>query len=160
MNSNFDGIGRPPREEPEENAEGDEVETPVNVGPDLGDTRLLSGLDTLAAGSSATIELDLTVTPETRGVYNTRVSVAANTPAGTGVGSAEDVIEATTLTRLSVQGEIGLAKRTIGEPSVRADGSVGVTYEILVENVGPFPLTNVEVHDLSLIHISEPTRPY
>jgi len=48
---------------------------------------------------------------------------------------------------LSVQGELGLAKRTIGEATVRADGSVGVTYELLVENAGPFPLTNVEVHD-------------
>ena len=150
VNSNFDGIGRPPVDvsdvEVDENGEV-VVAEPAPVQRDIGDTRLLRGFDTLAAGSTATIEVDLTITPETRGVFNTRVVVAANTPAGTGVGSADDVIEATTLTRLSVQGELGLAKRTIGEPTVRADGSVGVTYELLVENVGPFPLSNVEVHD-------------
>ena len=146
VNSRFDGIGRPPVE-PEIGEDGEVIEEPVQPQRDIGDTRLLGGLDTLAAGETATIEVDLTITPETRGVFNTRVVVAARTPAGTGVGSDGDVIEATTLTRLSVQGELGLAKRTIGEPSVRPDGSIGATYEILVENVGPFPLTNVEVHD-------------
>ena len=146
VNRGFDGIGRPPAE-PVIGEDGEPIEQPVQTQRDIGDTRLLGGLDTLAAGETATIELDLTITPETRGVFNTRIVVAARTPAGTGVGSDGDVIEATTLTRLSVQGELGLAKRTIGEPSVRPDGSVGVSYEILVENVGPFPLTNVEVHD-------------
>lgn len=142
VNGNFDGLGRPPSDL----SEAGEGENAV-ASRDIGDTRLLGGLDTLAAGESGMLELDLTITPESRGVFNTRVAVVARTPAGTGVGSAEDVIEATTLTRLSVQGELGVAKRTIGEPVVRPDGSVAVTYEILVENVGPFPLTNVEVHD-------------
>ena len=148
VNSRFDGIGRPPAE-PVIGEDGEVIEQSVQNQNDIGDTRLLGGLDTLAAGATGTIEVDLTITPETRGVFNTRVVVAAQTPAGTGVGVGDDgdVIEATTLTRLSVQGELGLAKRTIGEPSVRPDGSVGVTYEILVENVGPFPLANVEVHD-------------
>ena len=147
VNSNFDGLGRPPSEVVDVDPVGDEEAPAPRVVRDIGDTRLLGGLGTLAAGETGTIELDLTIVPETRGVYSTRVSVAARTPAGTGIGSDGDVIEANTLTRLSVQGEIGVAKRTIGDAVVRADGSVGVTYEILVENVGPFPLTNVEVHD-------------
>ena len=147
-NRGFDGIGRPPAIVNETVGEDGEVITEVvQRDSDIGDTRLLGGLDTLAAGSLATIELDLTITPEDRGVFNTQVVVSANTPAGTGVGSADDVIGATTLTRLSVQGELGLAKRTVGEPEVHPDGSIGVTYELLVENAGPFPLTNVEVHD-------------
>ena len=140
-NTNFDGRGQLP------SAVGEEAE-PTQQRRDFGDTRLLLGWDTLAAGETATIELDLTITPEERGVYSTQVNVSALTPAGTGLGAGgDDSIEANTLTRLSVQGEIGVAKQTIGEPSVRPDGSVSVTYEILVENAGPFPLSNVEVHD-------------
>ena len=112
-----------------------------------GDTRLLGGGDTLAAGSSEIIELDLIITPETRGVYSTRVVVSARTPAGADLGGGDQEIEANTLTRLNVQGELGVAKQTIGEPFVQPDGSVAVTYEILVENAGPFPLDNVAVHD-------------
>ena len=163
----YDGLGRAPTTElvdevqqatgdiiePEEVADGSETEEgdaevaeePVQV-RDFGDTRLLSGFDTLAAGDRATIEIDLTVAPETRGIYNTRVNVSARTPAGTGLGS-DDLIAATTITRLTVQGELGVAKRVLGEPFIQPDGSVAVTYEILVANVGPFPLTNVEVHD-------------
>ncbi len=146
VNDDFDGRGQLPRTV--DPVEGEEPEQETGTVRDLGDTRLLRGWDTLPAGETGTIELDLTVTPEERGVYSTRVVVSALSPAGTGLGSAEgDSIEANTLTRLSVQGEIGVAKQTIGEPSVRPDGAVGVTYEILVENAGPFPLTNVEVHD-------------
>lgn len=146
VNTDFDGLGQLPRST--EPLEGDELEDlEARPARDVGDTRLLAGWNTLPAGETGTIELDLTITPENRGVYSTRVVVSANTPAGTGLGSGGDVIEANTLTRLSVQGEIGVAKQTIGEATVRPDGAVGVTYEILVENAGPFPLTNVEVHD-------------
>ncbi len=149
VNENFDGLGRPPQdlEAPIVDENGELVEEPARETRDVGDTRVLQGWDTLPAGETATIEVDLTIIPENRGVYSTRVVVSARTPAGAGIGSEGDVIEANTLTRLSVQGEIGLAKRTLGEPDVRPDGSIGVTYEILVENVGPFPLTNVAVHD-------------
>ena len=141
-NSDFDGRGQLPTAVDAIDAE------PAQPRRDFGDTRLLRGWDTLAAGETATIELDLTISPEERGVYSTRVNVSALTPAGTGLGAGDgDSIEANTLTRLSVQGEIGVAKQTIGEPAVRPDGSVAVTYEILVENAGPFPLSNVEVHD-------------
>lgn len=146
VNEEFDGRGQLPRSV--DPVDGEEPELEPRAARDLGDTRLLRGWNTLPAGETGTIELDLTVTPEERGVYSTRVVVSALSPAGTGLGSDDgDSIEANTLTRLSVQGEIGVAKQTIGEPSVRPDGAVGVTYEILVENAGPFPLTNVEVHD-------------
>ena len=146
VNSDFDGLGQPPQRSDSNDTE-DLEEIEDRPTRDVGDTRLLAGWNTLPAGETATIELDLTITPENRGVYSTRVVVSANTPAGTGLGSGGDVIEANTLTRLSVQGEIGVAKQTIGEATVRPDGAVGVTYEILVENAGPFPLSNVEVHD-------------
>ena len=146
VNTDFDGLGQPPRsvEPVDEEESGQANARPVR---DIGDTRLLAGRDTLPAGGVATVELDLTISPENRGVYNTRVVASANTPAGTGLGSNEDLIEANTLTRLSVQGELGVAKQTLGEATVRPDGSIGVTYEILVENAGPFPLSNVQVHD-------------
>ncbi len=147
VNPDFDGLGQPPRTvDPVDSEEADE---PVDTRPsrDIGDTRLLLGWNTLPAGETGVIELDLRLAPEERGVYSTRVVVSALSPAGTGLGSGGDTIEANTLTRLSVQGEIGVAKQTIGEATVRPDGAVGVTYEILVENAGPFPLTNVEVHD-------------
>ena len=150
VNSNFDGRGQPPRVVDPLTADADageaEAEEPRAV-RDIGDTRLLAGWDTLPAGETGTIEVDLRITPEERGVYSTRVGVSALTPAGTDLGSNGDIIEANTLTRLSVQGELGVAKQTIGEPTVRPDGSISVTYEILVENAGPFPLDNVEVHD-------------
>ena len=136
VNRNFNGIGRPPTDD------GSEA-----TGGDIGDTRLLGGLDTLAAGTSATVELDLVITPETRGVYSTRVVVSARTPAGADLGSGDEQIEANTLTRLSVQGELGVAKQLIGEATLQGDGSIAVTYEIFVENAGPFPLNNVAVHD-------------
>ncbi len=149
VNDDFDGLGLIPQEleEVEIDEDGEPIEQPQRPQRDVGDTRVLRGWDTLPAGETGTIEIDLTITPENRGIYSTRVVVSARTPAGTGIGSDGEVIEANTLTRLSVQGELGVAKRTLGEPDVRPDGSVGVTYEILVENVGPFPLTNVEVHD-------------
>ena len=136
VNRNFDGLGQFPSSEEES-----------GTGRDVGDTRLLSGGDTLAAGTSATIELDLVITPETRGVYSPRVIVSARTPAGADLGAGDEEIEANTLTRLSVQGELGVAKRTVGDPVLQGDGSIAVTYEILVENAGPFPLDNVAVHD-------------
>ena len=137
VNRNFDGLGQFPAEEGEDSVERS----------DLGDTRLLSGGDTLAAGASATIELDLVITPETRGVYSTRVVVSARTPSGADLGAGDEQIEANTLTRLSVQGELGVAKQTIGDAVLQPNGSIAVTYEILVENAGPFPLDNVAVHD-------------
>lgn len=139
VNNGFDGLGQPPVDAIDE---ADDVER-----RDVGDTRLLLGGDTLAAGARTTIELDMTITPETRGVYSTRTIVSGRTPGGAGLGSTGDEIEANTLTRLSVEGELGVAKQVIGEPQVRPDGGVAVTYEILVENAGPFPLTNVQVHD-------------
>ncbi len=148
VNENYDGLGIPPRPDVELDADGEPI--PYEPPRPAGDVSLLAGWDTLPAGETATIELDLTLAPETRGVYHTRVNVSARTPGGVGLGSGGDdgeVIEATTLARLSVQGELGVAKQVIGEPSVRADGSVAVTYEILVQNAGPFPLTDVEVHD-------------
>jgi len=147
VNEAFDGRGQPPRSVEPVDLEDLEQQEQPRAARDIGDTRLLRGWNTLPAGETATIELDLRITPETRGVYSTRVIVSALTPAGTGLGSGGDEIEANTLTRLSVQGEIGVAKQTVGEPDVRPDGSIGVTYEILVENAGPFPLSNVEVHD-------------
>ncbi len=135
VNRNFDGLGQYPSSDGE-----------AGSGRDIGDTRLLGGGDTLAAGTSALIELDLVITPETRGVYSPRVIVSARTPSGADLGSDEE-IEANTLTRLSVQGELGVAKQTVGDPILLGDGSIAVTYEILVENAGPFPLDNVAVHD-------------
>lgn len=126
---------------------GDVVSETNETISQAGDTRLLSGRDTLPPGARATIELDMTITPENRGVYSTRAIVTAQTPAGTGVGTAGAEIEANTLTRLSVEGELGVAKRVVGEPALLPDGSIAVTYEIRVENAGPFPLTNVQVHD-------------
>jgi hypothetical protein len=140
-NRDFDGLGVAPLEP------GTVIDEDAEPVDDFGDTRLLAGWDTLAAQSTATIILDLTITPETRGIYSTRVVSSALSPAGTGLGSDGDLIEATTLTRLTVQGELGVAKQVLGDPRVRADGSVDVTYEIYVENAGPFPLTEVEVHD-------------
>ncbi len=137
VNSDFDGLGQGPLEQSHEDSERG----------DSGDTRLLVGTDTLAAGDRATVELDMTITPESRGVYSTRTAVSGRTPGGAGLGSTGDEIEANTLTRLSVEGELGVAKQVIGEPEVRSDGGVAVTYEILVENSGPFPLSNVQVHD-------------
>ncbi len=136
VNGNFDGRGRAASNDGEDTS-----------GRDIGDTRLLGGGDTLAAGASATVELDLVITPETRGVYNTRVVVSARTPSGADLGSGDEQIEANTLTRLSVQGELGVAKRIVGDAELQGDGSIAVTYEILVENAGPFPLDNVAVHD-------------
>lgn len=148
VNTNFDGLGQVPRTvEVVDPADGEAVPQDTRPRRDIGDTRLLLGWDTLPAGETGIIELDLTITPEERGVYSTRVVVSALSPAGLDLGSGGDSIEANTLTRLSVQGEIGVAKQTIGEPTVRPDGAVAVTYEILVENAGPFPLTNVAVHD-------------
>lgn len=134
VNRNFDGRGQFPGADPASTR-------------DLGDTRLLGGLDTLAAESSGMIELDLIITPETRGVFTPRVVVSARTPAGADLGTGDERIEAGTLTRLSVQGELGVAKQVIGEPLLQPDGTIAVTYEILVENAGPFPLDNVAVHD-------------
>ncbi len=145
VNSSYDGLGVPPQPEVELDADGQVV--PYIAPAPFGDTSLLAGWDTLPAGETATIELDLTLAPEERGVYHTRVNVSARTPGGRGLGSEGEIIEATTLARLSVQGELGVAKRVLGEPEVRADGSVAVTYEILVQNAGPFPLIDVEVHD-------------
>ncbi len=122
VNSRFDGLGQYP---------SDGESTASN---DIGDTRLLGGLDTLAAGTSGTIELDLVIVPETRGVFSPRVVVSARTPAGADLGTGDEQIEASTLTRLSVQGELGVAKRVVGDPEVQPDGRVAVTYEILVEN--------------------------
>ena len=136
VNSNFDGLGQFPGQ----NADSESAR-------DVGDTRLLGGLDTLAAESTGTIELDVIITPETRGVFSPRVVVSARTPAGADLGTGDEQIEASTLTRLSVQGELGVAKQVIGEPVLQPDGTVAVTYEILVENAGPFPLDNVAVHD-------------
>ena len=136
VNQGFNGLGRPPTED------GSEA-----TGGDIGDTRLLGGGDTLAAGDSAIVELDLVIRPETRGVYSTRVVVSARTPSGTDLGSGDEQIEANTLTRLSVQGELGVAKQLVGDAVLQGDGSIAVTYEILVENAGPFPLNNVAVHD-------------
>lgn len=140
VNSDFDGLGEGAVDLVEE--ADDEIER-----SQLGDTRLLVGGDTLDAGAQATIELDMTIAPENRGVYSTRTIVSGRTPGGAGLGSTGDEIEANTLTRLSVEGELGVAKQVIGEPNVRPDGGVAVTYEILVENAGPFPLMNVQVHD-------------
>lgn len=136
VNGNFDGLGKPPTDDGAEPASSD-----------IGDTRLLSGGDTLAAGATETVELDLVITPETRGVYRPRVVVSARTPAGADLGGGDEQIEANTLTRLSVQGELGVAKQVIGDAVIQGNGSISVTYEILVENAGPFPLDNVAVHD-------------
>ena len=134
VNRNFDGLGQFPT------ADG------APTGRIIGDTRLLSGVDTLAAGSVGTIELDLIITPERRGVYSPRVVVSASTPSGADLGGGDQQIEANTLTRLSVQGELGVAKQVL-DAELQGDGSIAVTYEILVENAGPFPLDNVSVHD-------------
>lgn len=147
VNEDFDGQGQAPPRERDSTDRGDAGAAQSEPIEDVGDTRLLLGGDTLPAGSRSTIELDMTITPESRGVYSTRAIVSARTPAGAGLGSVGEEIEANTLTRLSVQGELGVAKQVIGEPTVLADGSISVTYEILVENAGPFPLTNVQVHD-------------
>ena len=145
-NRDFDGLGVAPAD-PNTATDASELDEEIDDVEDFGDTRLLAGWDTLAADSTATIILDLTIAPESRGIYNTRVVASALSPAGTGLGSSGDEIEATTLTRLTVQGELGVAKQVLGEPRVRADGSVDVTYEIYVENAGPFPLSEVAVHD-------------
>ena len=136
VNSRFDGRGSLP------NADG----SPSTSTRDVGDTRLLGGGDTLAAGATASIEVDFVLRPETPGVYSTRAVVSARSPSGADLGASEE-IEANTLTRLSVQGELGVAKQVVGDAILQPDGSIAVTYEILVENAGPFPLDNVTVHD-------------
>ena len=79
-------------------------------------------------------------------MYSPRVVVSASTPSGADLGGGDQQIEANTLTRLSVQGELGVAKQVL-DAELQGDGSIAVTYEILVENAGPFPLDNVSVHD-------------
>ena len=138
-NDRFDALGRPPVDlESDPDA--------ARATRDVGDTRILSGWDTLAAGGSGTVEIDMTIDPENRGTYNTRVVASALSPAGIGLGT-ENEIEASTLTRLTVQGELAVAKRILGDARIRPDGSVEVTYELFIENAGPFPLSDVEIHD-------------
>ncbi|MEM7610965.1 MAG: OmpA family protein [Pseudomonadota bacterium] len=122
------------------------------------DTNLLAGTDSLAAGASGTLLLDVTVEPGVGlGPYANTASVAGTTPSGASVidtsnnsaasdgngnGDPGDDSEPTPVS--FVEGpRIGAAKTTAGAPVNNGDGSYTLTYNFVVENAGDILLNDV-----------------
>lgn len=124
------------------------VNFPGFDGTAAGDLNLLDGTDILAAGSpAAEIDLTLTVTPGADpGPYQNNADAAGTSPAlavVTDTGSAPVVT-------FDESPQLGIAKRIVGTPSNNGDGSYSLTYELLLENSGDVPLSNLQItEDLS-----------
>ncbi len=124
------------------------------------DIGLLSGIDTLAVGETSTIVLTITVIPTELGVFENTAVISGTDPRGAAVsddsvngadpdpdGTGDAAAESPTPLGLAVEPEIAVAKRVVGEPEANSDGSFRTTFELVVANVGPIELTNVNVTD-------------
>ena len=126
----------------------------------IGNTDLLDGSDTLAAGASGTIVLPLTITPGANlGPYNNTATASGDAPSGTSLSDAStdgaDVDpngngnpgddSAPTPVSFGEAPQIGTAKAVTAGPTNNGDGTYALTYTILVENTGDVALDAVQV---------------
>lgn len=123
---------------------------------------LLSGTDTIAANSSHSIDLKVTVTPGANfGTFNNTATTTAQLPGGSslsdtsdngpdadddGNGDPTNDSDVTPVT-LGEDPELGVAKTISAGPTNNGDGTYTLTYSILVENSGDVNLAGVQVTD-------------
>ena len=135
-------------------------------------TTLLQGVDTLAPGETQTVTFDVVITPGNPaagglGPFNNIALATATTPSGAPVsdestddptvtagvpgnpdpnGDGDPIENTPTVVNLPA---IGVAKR-VANVVDNGNNNFDVTYELVVENLGPAPLENVQVtEDLS-----------
>lgn len=121
---------------------------------------LLTGVDSLAAGASGSVVMQITVTPgATLGPYNNSAVAAGDPPSnntvndtsdngivadGNGNSDPSDDSDATPVT-FTESPQIGAAKQVLGAVTNNNDGTYSLTYRILLENFGDVPLQRVQV---------------
>ncbi len=126
-----------------------------------GDTSLLAGTDTIAAGATGTIDVTLTVTPGANlGPYDCIAVASGTSPAGTNVNDTSTAgadpdpdgdgdpgnNSDPTPVSFAEMPQIGTAKAA-GMPVNNGDGTFTLTYTIAVENSGDVGLDSVQVTD-------------
>ncbi|WP_395378008.1 beta strand repeat-containing protein [Marinicella sp. W31] len=107
-----------------------------------GDTNLLTGSDTLAFGSSASIFIDLRVEPGSTTVYTNRADAEGTSPADIQVTAfdTEDV-------SFGENPSITVTKQVSGTPVNNRDGTYSVVFNITGLNNGDVPLSNFQLTD-------------
>ncbi|MEM7001492.1 MAG: hypothetical protein AAF529_11950, partial [Pseudomonadota bacterium] len=126
------------------------------------DTNLLAGTDSLAAGASGSVDLQITVTPGTLlGPYNNTATASGTSsggmvvndisdtgtdPDGNGNNDPGDDADPTPVTFVE-NPEIGLAKAVQGVTANNNDGTYTFTYRFTLENSGDSPLSAVQITD-------------
>ncbi|MEL7311652.1 MAG: OmpA family protein [Pseudomonadota bacterium] len=129
----------------------------TGIAPNIG---LLTGTDTLAAGASGEVLLDVTVEPGTDlGPYANTATASGGSPGGTTATDISDNSNITDENGVNGPGDdsdptpisfvegprIGVAKAVVGTPINNGDGTYSLTYSIVVENAGDVLLSEVSV---------------
>jgi uncharacterized repeat protein (TIGR01451 family) len=123
---------------------------------------LLAGTNTLATGTSGTIDLQVTVTPGANlGPYGNRATGSATSSGGSGIpdvstsgtnpdanGNSDPTDDSTpTSVNFSESPRIGVAKAVVVGPTNNGNGTYSLTYRILVANSGNVPVHSVQLTD-------------
>jgi uncharacterized repeat protein (TIGR01451 family) len=126
------------------------------------DTLLLTGSDVLGIGGSGTVDLTVTVWPGTNpGPHANRAFASGEDFAATGVGDGSvaggdpdpngngDPADDGGTTEVTFTGTavIGVAKAVAAGPVNNGDGSLTLTYSLIVRNYGDLALQNVQISD-------------
>ena len=127
-----------------------------------GNSGLLSGTETLAAGASGEVELTVTVTPGANlGPFNnvataqgtspggadiTDISDSGTDPDGNGDSDPGNDSDPTPVT-FTQMAQVGLAKIVTSGPTNNQDGTFTLTYRLFVENSGDVILNEVQITD-------------
>ncbi len=119
-----------------------------------GDTELVDPLgdnDLTVAEDSCTFTVTFTVLPDPAPAIAPNTTTYTNTAAASGeapgIGSITGSDSDTADTKLSFEAEIGVAKTIATGPTLNADGTITLTYDILVENTGNVTVSNIQVPD-------------
>ncbi|MEM9172153.1 MAG: hypothetical protein AAGA84_05555, partial [Pseudomonadota bacterium] len=125
-------------------------------------TGLLTGTDTLAAGTGAEVFLSLTVEPGTDlGPYDNTATASGNAPSGAALSDISDNSLVTDENGVNGPGDdsdvtpvsfvdsarIGVAKVVSTGPTNNGDGTYSLSYSIVVENAGDVVLNEVSVSE-------------
>ena len=109
------------------------------------DMNVLAGTDGLAVGASCTIDITVTFDPNgALGDYVNAASTAGVSPGGEGVTDSDSTDQA-----VEENPAIDVTKDVLDPPGIvnNQDGTYGITYGVVVTNVGDVPLNNVQVTD-------------
>ncbi|MEM7432618.1 MAG: OmpA family protein [Pseudomonadota bacterium] len=128
----------------------------------IANTSLLTAGNNLAVGTSATLDLTVTVTPGANlGPYDNTATAIGTSPSGAmpsdtstdgvqpdadndGDPGNDNIPTSTSFNEVAA---IGVAKAVTAGPTNNADGSYTLTYGIIVENFGDVQLNNVQIDE-------------